>query len=148
MNILQSDRVIVSKLPITEIRPINTTQTPSPKPKGLWYGIGYSWINWVKTEMPEWMGMYIYKIELNPATILRISTVEMLDEFNKTYAEESRSFPGFYLDWNLVTTKYSGIEISPYQWSRRMKYMWYYGWDVASGCIWNHNVVSNLTQIK
>lgn len=30
------------------------------------------------------------------------------------------------------------FEIAPYQWERRLarEFMWYYGWDLASGVIW------------
>ena len=36
-----------------------------------------------------------------------------------------------------LTSKYNGIEICPYLWSKRMRSNWYYPWDVASGCIWD-----------
>lgn len=36
-----------------------------------------------------------------------------------------------------VAKDYDGIEIAPYQESLRYDLEWYYGWDVASGCIWN-----------
>ena len=36
------------------------------KPKGLWYGLGTSWIDWVRDEMPEWEynGIEIFDIDL------------------------------------------------------------------------------------
>jgi len=37
----------------------------------------------------------------------------------------------------VVSKEYDGIEIAPYQWDARLSLIWYYGWDVASGCIWN-----------
>ena len=44
---------------------------------------------------------------------------------------------GESIDWKKVASKYDGIEINPYQFEARYQYLWYYGWDVASGCIWN-----------
>jgi hypothetical protein len=40
-----------------------------------------------------------------------------------------------------LTDKYDGIEINPYQFEARYQYLWYYGWDIASGCVWNLNNV-------
>jgi len=53
-----------------------------------------------------------------------------------------------YIDWGRVAEDYSGIEIAPYLYEARMKHMWYYGWDVASGCIWGKGVVKNITKIS
>ena len=39
--------------------------------------------------------------------------------------------------WYCHGDKYDGIEINPYQFEARYQYTWYYGWDIASGCIWN-----------
>jgi len=49
------------------------------------------------------------------------------------------------IDWEAVAKRYTGIEIEPYNWERRnsgpnnnysMSMLWYYGWDCASGCVW------------
>ena len=41
------------------------------------------------------------------------------------------------IDWRKVAKKYDGIEINPMIYELRMMALsWYYGWDVASGCIW------------
>ena len=57
------------------------------------------------------------------------------------------------IDWKKVASKYDGIEIVPYQPKARMNLLWYYGWDIASGCIWNLgntslNLISKLFLIK
>jgi hypothetical protein len=46
----------------------------------------------------------------------------------------------YQINWKEVQDKYDGIIITPYQWSCRLMNpttSWYYGWDCASGCIWN-----------
>jgi hypothetical protein len=53
----------------------------------------------------------------------------------------------YYINWPKVAQDYSGIEICPYQWKFRLNYMWYYGWDVASGCIWNQNALNSTNVI-
>lgn len=42
------------------------------------------------------------------------------------------------IDWKAVAKEYDGIEIDPYQYERRFSegFLWYYGWDCASGCVW------------
>lgn len=49
-----------------------------------------------------------------------------------------------YIDWPQVKRDYSGILITPYSWKLRLDFKthWYYGWDCASGCVWD------LTTIK
>ena len=47
------------------------------------------------------------------------------------------------IDWHAVAQAYAGIEIAPYCWSLRFEYefLWYYGWDCASGCVWELSAV-------
>lgn len=40
-----------------------------------------------------------------------------------------------------VRQDYAGIEISPYQYECRFELTWYYGWDVASGCVWDKEAI-------
>lgn len=42
--------------------------------------------------------------------------------------------------WPLVASLYDGILIPRYLWSIRFR-NWYYGWDCASGCVWNTDVI-------
>ena len=43
------------------------------------------------------------------------------------------------IDWPRLASEFCGIENCPYRVESRMEEFtyWYYGWDVASGCIWS-----------
>jgi hypothetical protein len=129
-------KVVMSKNPEVNFIPI-PTQEPGFKPKGLWYGINTSWIDWVSSEMPSWESEFIHIITLDSSSMLQINNIEELSEFTSIYSYED----GEYINWQEVANKYSGIEINPYIWEARMKFMWYYGWDIASGCVWGNGTL-------
>jgi hypothetical protein len=53
--------------------------------------------------------------------------------------------PRNYIDWPVVAEGWAGVEINPYLWKRRLNGgMWYYGWDCASGCIWDKRAISGI----
>ena len=115
------------------------------KPAGLWYAIGTAWIDWVESEMPEWMGDKFYKLETT-SKVLQIYDANKFETFSKTYAYDHATFSD-NIDWIKVSTEYSGIEIAPYRPEYRMNYMWYYGWDIASGCVWKKDAISKIEKI-
>jgi len=123
------------------------------KPRGLWYGFGTSWAEWVMSEMPEWRKDYksIFLLEINESSILKMSTKEELLEFTKKYSpkETSNYFERNLIDWVSVVNDYDGIEINPYIYSARMdeRTNWYYPWDVASGCIWSIGGIKSIKKI-
>lgn len=89
--------------------------------------------------------MYLYRVHLNNCNVLKLSSVAMLDAFDRKYRSNERSgeFAGFTfhdydIDWPRLATEYDGIEIAPYLWERRLseECRWYYSWDCASGCLW------------
>ena len=120
--------------------------TASPKPKGLWYGIGPSWINWVPGEMPHWADPYIYGLDLDYSRVLRITNLEQLQVFDKQYGTHPYTLASAirYIDWAKVAQKYAGIEINPYIHEARHSVIWYNGWDVASGCIWDVSAIRDI----
>ena len=130
---------------------INRVQNNDYKPVGLWYGIDNEWLNWCKSEMPNWIHPYNYVLELNKAKMVIITNLAQFDQFHNEY---KRSILGSryicYIDWERVALKYGGIEINPYLWERRLpvECIWYYGWDCASGCIWNKEVVLKIKKIS
>jgi hypothetical protein len=114
------------------------------KPKGLWVSVGCAWKEWCDEE-----GFRVdstrraYDIRLHPESeVLLLSDYDAMDEFN---ALHSMDRIGLCVDWPRLARMYDGIIISPYMWGRRLAggFSWYYGWDVASGCIWNPDAISS-----
>jgi len=130
-------RIHMSKNPF-ELEQRTFNQKVTMKPFGFWYGFGSEWIDWTRSEMPEWVGKYIYSVDIGNTNVLQIKTHMELMMFNREY-QSNLSDTGHrrLIDWKKVADKYDGIEINPYQFEARYQYLWYYGWDIASGCIWN-----------
>lgn len=89
--------------------------------------------------MPEWKGNYIYKINTNNSNILQIKDYLELINFTKNNLITSNMYN---INWNKISIEYDGIEINPYIWKARLEVYWYYGWDIASGCVWNLDEVT------
>jgi hypothetical protein len=81
--------------------------------------------------MPHWLGEHEYEVILQDSNILILDTPKKILEFDRDYRIGQR------IDWPRLAETHDGIEINPYQWSLRFDPIWYYGWDVASGCVWN-----------
>ena len=106
------------------------------KPRGLWYEVDGDWRRWCRDDgQTSWInGHYLYALALDPAVrLLRVCTGKALDDLTTRYAKDR-----WVIDWPAIAAEYDGIEIAPYQWSRRLSpgTSWYYGWDCASGCVW------------
>jgi len=147
-NIHTNDRIIMSsnsELTFNQV-PIEK-QSQGAKPRGLWYGVGPSWIDWVRSEMPDWEVDNIFKIDVNQDMMLTITNSEELLAFNKKYGIKTEYYN--IIDWAKVASDYGGIEISPYNYKLRMEreVFWYYGWDVASGCVWNEGVITGVIKL-
>jgi hypothetical protein len=123
------------------------------KPSGLWYAVGSSWIDWCIGAEFNGLGKYIYEIELNKkANILLIDTKDKIFEFGNKYKNTKYPYAKFnstIIDWERVKEDYDGIEVSPYFYDLRLAYdlLWYYGWDVPSGCLWKANTKKKITLI-
>jgi hypothetical protein len=145
------DRIIMAKRILPLKFPVEQQDRPYMKPNGLWYAVGLEWIEWVENEMPHWIGNVFYKIEVNPNKILHLKTRVEIMEFSAKFRADGK-MPTMdrdtFIDWKRVSEIYSGIEISPYQYSLRFTFMWYYGWDVTSGCIWAKDGIKNIKKIK
>jgi hypothetical protein len=128
-------------------------QKLSDKPNGLWYGIGPSWIEWCLSET-EWVHPFVHEVIVNENRILKIDNIEDFEKFESEYQTPNAFLEGFpiprssrlsfYINYPKLAEKYDGIEISPYLHEKRLDSVWYYGWDCASGCIWNTNAIKEL----
>lgn len=143
--------------PLSKIRSRAQNPKPTSKPNGLWLSVGDAWKQWCEGE--EWRLddlKYKYSIKLASSTsILWLKTITELDEFGVEYKRQPRWIPDdnavisdltSFVDWKGVATKWQGIIIDPYQWQCRLSpsCSWYYGWDCASGCIWDSKAITSL----
>lgn len=132
-------------------------QQPGPdyKPKGLWLSVDgpYDWKQWCDAETYSGFGSYAHAVKLRRgAKILRLRGAQALDAFTDQYAGEIYPGQGMGgrdhrycgIDWEAVARQHQGIIIAPYCWQRRMDLMWYYGWDCASGCIWDADAIASI----
>jgi hypothetical protein len=137
---------------ITKVR-LRKKKEPSLnyKPHGFWVSdeSEYGWSKWCKSEE---FGLdrlqYPHSVELDiSASVLHLGTIQAIDEFTDKYSKEMYPNSGIMgIDWDKVAKEYGGIIITPYQYQRRLnpKTHWYYGWDVASGCIWDTKIISKI----
>jgi hypothetical protein len=116
------------------------------KPRGLWLSVGDEWEVWSRENEFNLAGLThrARVIVTDPGKLLRLESVDEISAFQRKY-EVVHTFmrsPGIH--WARVAEQYAGILIAPYQWSLRLDLMWYYGWDCASGCIWDTTVIERI----
>lgn len=127
------------------------------KPRGLWLSDenDYGWSEWCDDEQFRDTSTQVrtdFRFA-EGANILHLATPEQLvdftkewglaneDHIQKIYGEDALSHQ---IDWVAVAGSYDGILITPYHWSKRLEVHWYYGWDVASACVWNLDALVKL----
>jgi hypothetical protein len=142
------------RIVLRAVDPKNDKSAGAFKPAGFWYQLDGDWERWCRA---EGYGEYthLHKIDLADARVLQIQNVKQLDEFHRTFgrvAPWSATGRMIEIQWDVVARSYDGVEIAPYQWERRLNldFMWYYGWDCASGVIWNprHATVKLIGELK
>ena len=121
------------------------------KPDGLWYeckdGSAIDWLEFCKTGLTDGTSRYdsSYDVILNDYEILFITNNHDFKKFEKMYGIPNPRYPDeTKIDWPKVASHYDGIEICPYLYDMRRSSDWYYGWDVASGCVWNASGIKEL----
>ena len=125
------------------------------KPRGLWLSddSDYGWKEWCESE--SWntdslLHSSDYQFT-DDANILWLSSESELKAFTREHGSSIRDLGSMYnIDWLTVTSQYDGILITPYQWSCRMggDTFWYYTWDVASACVWNTNILKEVSNVR
>jgi hypothetical protein len=129
------------------------------KPKGLWVSdedAECSWSWWCKVENFRLdMLTHVHEVTLsNSAEICFLRTPGEIIEFGREFRVQHGPFAGgstlgyhlMMLDWVKVIQRWHGIVITPYQWACRLENdtFWYYGWDAASGCIWEPSAIGSV----
>lgn len=128
------------------------------KPNGIWFSVdskhGDGWKDWCEAEdFGRDRLKHATEFILYPdAKILRVRTEAGLDAFHNKYAtvEPYSGASWDEPDWALLAEQYQGILIAPYIYTRRLdpRMMWYYGWDCASGVIWDATAIDALKVLE
>lgn len=149
-----------SREPVERLWPASVYRFPRPsKPGGFWVSVddnSEGWREWCNEQQFEVEHLaYAYKITLkNDARILYITTDAELHTFTEQYKSDHKlnlhSDFVHAIDWPRLAEKYQGIIITPYLWRSRNDFrtFWYYGWDCASGCIWDIDAIAGIKLIK
>jgi hypothetical protein len=123
----------------------------SIKPKGLWVSVDGpdDWPTWCGNESFP-LGANRFKITIADGPLI-LSTSDDVRAFGAEYAtKHDPSLSRMMLDWWRVAERWPGLVIAPYQWWCRLDFdtSWYYGWDCASGCIWNPDVITSVERVE
>ena len=123
------------------------------KPVGLWVSVDgeFDWPTWCKKEEfgdIDKQNRFIVTLS-SAARILHLKTPDEILTFSEKYLSKESHVNAIInsdIDWPIISVKYHGILISPYQWSLRHDKIvdWYYGWDCASGCIWDKEAILSI----
>lgn len=127
-----------------------TKQEINFKPKGFWYAFGDAWLKFARSEGLGG-GKYLYKVEVNEANILKLSTAEEIENFTEEFSPGGKyeDLPGgLFIDWPRVAEKWNGIELNPYVTEKRFSLGWYNTLDIASGCIWNKRAIKKIKLVE
>lgn len=129
------------------------------KPRGLWVSVegnGDGWSDWCTSEGYGLGGIpHVVGIAAD-ARVLRLTSASCIDRFTAEFGEDpSWGRPTYYhprsygIAWDKVASLYQGILIAPYCWERRLYdgSPWYYGWDCASGCIWDSVAIAEILPV-
>lgn len=129
----------------------------SDKPDGFWVSVpgSHGWTDYLRENgLP--LPPHRHQIELAAgARILFLDSVEAILDFSDRHPATSLSpsggtpVPGEGIDWDAVVERWQGIIIAPFQATlrREPRTRWYYGWDCASGCIWDPAAIASVVRI-
>jgi hypothetical protein len=95
-----TDRIHMSHDERLTIQKKDLKQGSHWKPKGFWYAFGTEWVDWVRTEMPEWEKPHLFKIDIDASRILQLNSTSDIQEFTKKYGNDEEKWTN-YSDWSL-----------------------------------------------
>lgn len=128
--------------------------TRRDKPLGLWVSVDGpdDWPTWCAAEeFKDTNRQNQFRVTLaEDANVLHLQTRSEVLDFTEEYTDTLDSEYRYAIDWHRVAATYPGIIIAPYQSSLRYgpEASWYWGWDVASGCIWDADAISDVSLIR
>lgn len=147
-----------SKIERLTVHPGRLSRDYKPR-KCFWYARGFDWIDWCVRENFNLESLrHVYEVVLSEDhRILRIDSFEEAVEFTREFRSEVTfnltkrggvdTRRDDYIDWPSVAMRHDGIEIwrNPTPWG--LKIPWTYGWDVASGAVWDLDAIERLVYL-
>lgn len=144
-----------------ELAPRDTPQVgSSDKPSGIWYACDERWELFVaqgemygKDDPDSFYNRrkptmeHKFLLTLDMSKMLVLDSEYKVENFTHTYVDRSMSRYNL-IDWKRVAERYSGVECCPYFRELREYYMWYVGWDVPSGCVWDAGAVQKVEKLS
>lgn len=131
-----------SKKPFTGAVEPRADQVPGRKPRGFWVSVEGEddWPSWCRAESCFLERLtYVSEIELHKDARILTGHPEMIQHrYGMGRSQHD------WIDWAWVAKEYDGVIIAPYCWDSRMEVPFYYGWDCASGCIWNPSAIDAI----
>lgn len=119
------------------------------KPRGIWLSVDGNddWPAWCIGEGWRIEALaHRYVVKLAPAArIIHLKSESEVREFSAAHDAGVLESRYDKVDWREPQMTHDGIIIAPYQWQCRYDFLWYYGWDCASGVIWNPDVIQSVT---
>jgi hypothetical protein len=151
-HIKSRDLITLSSFPDVQSLKKYTQAAPSErerKPKGIWFGIGNSWIDWLEYNMPQWAEASVLKVDVTSSKLFNIRKDKDLDTFSEKYTFKKKDM--WIADWKSLAKDYDGVVQWKYPPPYRMfaddpRAVWD-GWDVRSGCIWNPAAIKKINII-
>lgn len=127
--------------------------TGSGKPMGLWLSVlgENDWYEWSTLEGYGTESLeHAYRVVLRPeARIYVVTALDGLLALDRLLPPRFDYGESLFRDWSGIREHWDGVVIAPYQWRVRLNFnlMWYYGWDCASGCIWNLDAIESVEPV-
>ncbi len=149
------DLIHYSNALLGEVESVEQQADPTCKPSGLWVSdddCEDNWRAWCEAEDYHVGHLrWRHRVNLRPdAKIVRLSSANEIDAFTKKYHRPPWiGASSYFIDWDAVADDFAGIIITPYVWARRLEgAAWYYGWDCASGCIWDASAIASMSVVS
>lgn len=138
------------------IQPNKSRYVRDDKPHGFWVSVSgkNDWPSWCESEGFR-PGNLIHEhavILTQNSRILHLGCDDAIEEFTMEYGVRDMTSVRYRyrsICWDRLYDKYHGIIIAPYSWElRNLEFTsWYYGWDCASGCIWDVDAIASIQSV-
>jgi FMN phosphatase YigB (HAD superfamily) len=114
-----------------------------------WYSIGTAWLDWIQSEMPDWLAPCTYAIVLDESKMIKVNSQASINLFSKSYILNPIAPKDMAIDWNkLYASDKDVVEFNPYLGHiGGAKAAWYDTIDMSSGAIVNKRCIRKIVKL-